>query len=130
MRLQACILFVNVLVCLASCLHMSVASHITACFCPCWRSCRWFKSRAHAAELTAGYYNTRERNGYLPIFEMLQRHGAAASFTCVEMRDCEHPIEGRCSPEGLLNQVRARLAGSRAALTCAHGAMHGSHLGS
>ena len=21
----------------------------------------WFKSRAHAAELTAGYYNTRER---------------------------------------------------------------------
>jgi hypothetical protein len=68
--------------------------------------CRWFKSRAHAAELTAGYYNTRERNGYLPIFEMLQRHGAAASFTCVEMRDCEHPLEGRCSPEGLLNQVR------------------------
>ncbi len=23
----------------------------------------WFKSRAHAAELTAGYYNTRDRNG-------------------------------------------------------------------
>lgn len=67
---------------------------------------RWFKSRAHAAELTAGYYNTRERNGYLPIFEMLKRHGATASFTCVEMRDCEHPLEGRCSPEGLLNQVR------------------------
>lgn len=66
---------------------------------------RWFKSRAHAAELTAGYYNTRERNGYLPIFDMLKRHSAAASFTCVEMRDCEHPIEGRCSPEGLLNQV-------------------------
>lgn len=68
-------------------------------------TCRWFKSRAHAAELTAGYYNTRERNGYQPIFEMLKRHGAAASFTCVEMRDCEHPLEARCSPEGLLNQV-------------------------
>ena len=66
---------------------------------------RWFKSRAHAAELTAGYYNTRERNGYLPIADMLKRHGAAGSFTCVEMRDCEHPTEGRCSPEGLLNQV-------------------------
>jgi beta-amylase len=23
----------------------------------------WFKSRAHAAELTAGYYNTRDRDG-------------------------------------------------------------------
>ncbi|KAI7836743.1 hypothetical protein COHA_009381 [Chlorella ohadii] len=70
----------------------------------------WFKSRAHAAELTAGYYNTRERNGYLPIFEMLKRHSATASFTCVEMRDCEHPIEGRCSPEGLLNQVLSTAA--------------------
>jgi beta-amylase len=68
----------------------------------------WFKSRTHAAELTAGYYNTRERNGYLPIFEMLKRHSATASFTCVEMRDCEHPTEGRCSPEGLLNQVRGQ----------------------
>ncbi len=75
---------------------------------------RWFKSRAHAAELTAGYYNTRERNGYLPIFEMLKRHSATASFTCVEMRDCEHPIEGRCSPEGLLNQVRNRAGRWRA----------------
>jgi hypothetical protein len=28
------------------------------------------------------------------------------SFTCVEMRDCEHPPEGRCSPQGLLQQVR------------------------
>ena len=71
----------------------------------------WFKSRTHAAELTAGYFNTRERNGYLPIFEMLKRHSATASFTCVEMRDCEHPTEGRCSPEGLLNQVRQERGG-------------------
>lgn len=26
----------------------------------------WFKSRAHAAELTAGYYNTRDRDGWVP----------------------------------------------------------------
>ena len=26
----------------------------------------WFKSRAHAAELTAGYYNTRDRDGCGP----------------------------------------------------------------
>lgn len=67
----------------------------------------WFKSRAHAAELTAGYYNTRERDGYSPIFEMLARNKTGVSFTCVEMRDCEHPREGLCSPEGLLNQVLA-----------------------
>lgn len=65
----------------------------------------WFKSRAHAAELTAGYYNTRERDGYAEIFKMLAKHNTGVSFTCVEMRDCEHPGEGMCSPEGLLNQV-------------------------
>ncbi|KAK9827582.1 hypothetical protein WJX81_000559 [Elliptochloris bilobata] len=65
----------------------------------------WFKSRAHAAELTAGYYNTRERDGYADVMAMLRRHRARLSFTCVEMRDCEHPPEGRCSPQGLLQQV-------------------------
>lgn len=65
----------------------------------------WFKSRAHAAELTAGYYNTRDRNGYEPVMRILKRYHASLSFTCVEMRDCEHPPEGRCSPQALLQQV-------------------------
>ncbi len=60
----------------------------------------WFKSRVHAAELTAGYYNTRERDGYADLMAVLKKHSARLSFTCVEMRDCEHPPEGRCSPEG------------------------------
>ncbi len=60
----------------------------------------WFKSRAHAAELTAGYYNTRERDGYADVMAVLRRRRARLSFTCVEMRDCEHPPEGRCSPQG------------------------------
>jgi beta-amylase len=62
----------------------------------------WFKSRAHAAELTAGYYNTRERDGYAPLMEVLKKYHTHLSFTCVEMRDCEHPPEGRCSPQGSL----------------------------
>ena len=62
----------------------------------------WFKSRAHAAELTAGYYNTRERDGYAEVMRVLKRRDTRLSFTCVEMRDCEHPPEGRCSPEGQL----------------------------
>lgn len=39
----------------------------------------WFKSRAHAAELTAGYYNTRDRDGWVlgpgGVFDMGQLHG-------------------------------------------------------
>jgi hypothetical protein len=65
----------------------------------------WFKSRSHAAELTAGYYNARGRDGYAPLMRALAAAGARCSFTCVEMRDCEHPPEGRCSPQGLLRQV-------------------------
>jgi hypothetical protein len=50
--------------------------------------------------LVAGYYNTRDRNGYAPLLAVLARHSARVSFTCVEMRDCEHPPEARCSPQG------------------------------
>lgn len=63
------------------------------------------KSLGHAAENTAGYYHTAKHNGYAEIMEMLARHGAHASFTCVEMRDCEHPNEGACGPEDLLELV-------------------------
>jgi len=76
----------------------------------------WYNSSSHAAELTAGYWNTRagkdapERDGYQPIIELCQTYGAALIFTCVEMRDEEHPELALCGPEGLLNQVRATAA--------------------
>jgi len=72
----------------------------------------WFRTRAHAAELTAGYYNTRDRDGYGPLLASLARAGARASFTCVEMRDAEHPPECEAGPEGLLNQVLTAAAGA------------------
>ncbi|KAJ7556073.1 hypothetical protein O6H91_05G067600 [Diphasiastrum complanatum] len=64
-----------------------------------------YGTRSHAAELTAGYYNTRYRDGYLPIAHMFGRHGVTFNFTCFEMRDCEQPEHARCSPENLLKQV-------------------------
>ncbi|KAH7428387.1 hypothetical protein KP509_10G090400 [Ceratopteris richardii] len=64
-----------------------------------------YGSRSHAAELTAGYYNTRFRDGYLPIFSMFGRHCITLNFTCIEMKDSEQPIEARCSPESLVKQV-------------------------
>lgn len=36
---------------------------------------------------------------------MVRKHNALLSFTCVEMRDCEHPPESMCSPQGLLKQI-------------------------
>ncbi|MCO5573586.1 hypothetical protein L7F22_027358 [Adiantum nelumboides] len=65
-----------------------------------------YGTRSHSAELTAGYYNTRIRDGYLPIAQMFGRHGVTLNFTCFEMRDEEqYPTCARCSPEGLLKQI-------------------------
>ncbi|XWS49636.1 hypothetical protein CRYUN_Cryun12cG0020200 [Craigia yunnanensis] len=65
-----------------------------------------YRTRSHAAELTAGYYNTRNRDGYLPIAKMLSKHGVVLNFTCMEMRDGEQPEHANCSPEGLVRQVK------------------------
>ncbi|GJR68650.1 beta-amylase 3, chloroplastic [Tanacetum coccineum] len=65
-----------------------------------------YKTRSHAAELTAGYYNTRHSDGYLPIARMLAKYDVVFNFTCMEMRDREQPQHANCSPEGLVKQVK------------------------
>eukprot|EP00899_Mesostigma_viride_P006961 jgi/Mesvir1/16266/Mv08512-RA.1 len=67
----------------------------------------WYNSHNHAAELAAGYYNLRDRDGYAPIAAMLAKHEAVLNFTCVEMRDFEQFPDARCGPEGLVNQVKS-----------------------
>lgn len=64
-----------------------------------------YGTRSHAPELTAGYYNTRHHDGYIPIAQMLGRHGAIFNFTCIEMRDHEQPQDALCAPEKLVRQV-------------------------
>lgn len=64
-----------------------------------------YGTRSHAPELTAGYYNTRFHDGYIPIARMLARHGAIFNFTCIEMRDYEQPQDAQCLPEKLVKQV-------------------------
>ena len=64
-----------------------------------------YRTPSHAAEMTAGYYNTMHRDGYAPFFKLLSDYNGGISFTCVEMRDCEHPPESACSPEDLLRQI-------------------------
>ena len=80
-----------------------------------------YGTRSHAPELTAGYYNTRFRDGYLPIAQMLAKHDAIFNFTCIEMRDHEQPQDALCAPEKLVKQVamatqqaRVPLAGENA----------------
>lgn len=66
----------------------------------------WHNSSSHAAELTAGYYNTNDRNAYLEIAEMLLDSGAKVlDFTCLEMRDTEQPPAAASSPQDLVAQV-------------------------
>ncbi|KAL3509639.1 hypothetical protein ACH5RR_029040 [Cinchona calisaya] len=65
----------------------------------------WYKDETHAAELTAGYYNLNNRDGYRPIARMLSRHYAGLNFTCLEMRDSEHPAIAKSGPQELVQQV-------------------------
>ncbi|KAK4415927.1 Beta-amylase 7 [Sesamum alatum] len=68
----------------------------------------WYKTASHAAELTAGYYNSCNRDGYAAIMAMLKRHGAAVCFTCSQMSIVDHHMdfsESLADPEGLTWQV-------------------------
>ncbi|KAG5020987.1 hypothetical protein AAZX31_06G281900 [Glycine max] len=65
----------------------------------------WYKVENHAAELTAGYYNLNDRDGYRPIARMLSRHHAILNFTCLEMRDSEQPSDAKSGPQELVQQV-------------------------
>ncbi|CAL8122922.1 unnamed protein product [Prunus armeniaca] len=68
----------------------------------------WYKTASHPAELTAGFYNPCNRDGYAPIAAMLKKHEAALNFTCVEMRTLDQHEgfpEALADPEGLVWQV-------------------------
>ncbi|CAL9174566.1 unnamed protein product, partial [Musa hybrid cultivar] len=68
----------------------------------------WYKTASHAAELTAGFYNPCNRDGYAPIASMLKKHGATLNFTCVELRTLDQHVdfpEAMADPEGLVWQV-------------------------
>lgn len=45
------------------------------------------------------------RDGYTPIARMFSRHHACLNFTCLEMRDLEHPATAKSGPQKLVQQV-------------------------
>ncbi|KAF9626551.1 hypothetical protein IFM89_035166 [Coptis chinensis] len=65
-----------------------------------------YGTESHPSELTAGYYNTSIRDGYLPIARLFGRYGVILCCVGFEMRDSEekqmHPLS---SSEGLHRQI-------------------------
>eukprot|EP01106_Pelomyxa_sp_JSP_P015975 TRINITY_DN571_c0_g2_i1.p1 TRINITY_DN571_c0_g2~~TRINITY_DN571_c0_g2_i1.p1 ORF type:complete len:465 (-),score=122.70 TRINITY_DN571_c0_g2_i1:152-1504(-) len=45
----------------------------------------WYGDDSHAAELTAGYYNTNGEDAYARLATVFKTYGAAFDFTCLEM---------------------------------------------
>ncbi|KAK4601222.1 hypothetical protein RGQ29_010691 [Quercus rubra] len=65
-----------------------------------------YGTESHPSELTAGYYNTSTRDGYLPIARMFGRYGFTMCCTCFEMQDeLERQMNPVGSPEGFLRQL-------------------------
>ncbi|KAM3734436.1 hypothetical protein ACB098_10G014300 [Castanea mollissima] len=66
----------------------------------------WYKTASHAAELTAGFYNPTNQNGYSPVFEVLRKHSVTLKFVCLRLQvsGLEND-EALADPEGLSWQV-------------------------
>eukprot|EP00928_Gymnodinium_smaydae_P098960 TRINITY_DN9321_c0_g1_i1.p1 TRINITY_DN9321_c0_g1~~TRINITY_DN9321_c0_g1_i1.p1 ORF type:complete len:451 (+),score=90.83 TRINITY_DN9321_c0_g1_i1:49-1353(+) len=67
----------------------------------------WYKSPHHAAEVTAGYYNTNSMDAYAELAAVFAAEGrdAAIDFTCLEMADSEQDPSCGSGPEELVRQV-------------------------
>ncbi|XP_039684084.1 beta-amylase 7 isoform X2 [Medicago truncatula] len=68
----------------------------------------WYKTASHAAELTSGYYNPCNRDGYAAITAMLKRNGVNLNIACVDLHTFnqhESFPEPFADPERLVWQV-------------------------
>jgi len=65
-----------------------------------------YNTDSHAAELTAGYYNPVNRDGYEEIAKLFAAFNGSFDFTCLEMRNYEQPGDARSNPESLVAQTR------------------------
>lgn len=66
----------------------------------------WYKSTSHAAELTAGYYNSANQDGYSALFEVFKKYSVAVKFLCSGLHlSSEGNREALADPKGLTWQV-------------------------
>ncbi|EKE37411.1 hypothetical protein ENUP19_0194G0028 [Entamoeba nuttalli] len=80
----------------------------------------WYNDQSHAAELTAGYYNTNNQNAYANIANVFKKSGARFDFTCLEMSG----TDGNCgsTPANLVSQAY-KAAGSAGIGKCGENAL-------
>mmetsp|Transcript_7003 Transcript_7003/g.18100 ORF Transcript_7003/g.18100 Transcript_7003/m.18100 type:complete len:554 (+) Transcript_7003:192-1853(+) len=70
----------------------------------------WYRTKAHAAELTAGVYRTESVNGYRDLAELAAKHRAFLQVSCAEMSDSEQSDLAMSSPQGLISDIREAAA--------------------
>ncbi|KAL6548454.1 Glycosyl hydrolase 14 [Orobanche gracilis] len=65
----------------------------------------WCKTRSHPSELTAGFYNTVNRDGYEAVVRMLSKNSCGVVLPGLDLSDEDQMIESRSSPDSLLWQI-------------------------
>lgn len=73
----------------------------------------WYGDPSHAAELTAGYFNTDTNNAYLQIAQMFAKNNIRFDFTALEMVDSDPSCDSE--PQQLVQQTI--LAAQQAGIT-------------
>ncbi|GLT42006.1 hypothetical protein SLA2020_160300 [Shorea laevis] len=66
----------------------------------------WNRTRSHPSELTAGFYNTVNRDGYEAVAEMFSRNSCKMILPGMDLSDEHQPLESLSSPESLIAQIR------------------------
>jgi len=64
----------------------------------------WYGDSSHAAEATAGYFNSDQNNAYLKLAQLFAKHSAVFDFTCLEMVDSDPSCDSQ--PQELVKQTR------------------------
>jgi len=64
----------------------------------------WFKTRSHPAELTAGFYNTANRDGYDEVVKMFAKNSCRIVLPGMDLLD-DYQLD-RASPQRLIAQIK------------------------
>ncbi|XP_054806047.1 inactive beta-amylase 9 [Prosopis cineraria] len=67
----------------------------------------WYRTRSHPSELTAGFYNTQNRDGYEAVANMFAKNSCKMICPGMDLSDANQPHETLSSPELLLAQIMA-----------------------
>lgn len=66
----------------------------------------WNRTRSHASELTAGFYNTVNRDGYEAVAEIFAKNSCKMILPGVDLSDKNQPKGSLSSPESLVAQMK------------------------